>query len=242
MSKFIQIVVGLFLIMTTSGIAFGGELAVFHSKLDAAYAPYRASLSLTNKKNKEKEALQKMNSSLKKWVALNKAYLNNPPAPYNDSPLWRSTLPKMEAIMKKGIQQVEAGRVKEGHETIEKIRSLLGKLRKSVNIHTFSDYLNTYHTEMEHLVSVKYSKQTLTGDKLIKVREKLAVIRFLMGEVKANSPQKYAGNREFTKALNGNVKLLKLLHNSINNGEINKVLALLKKVKPAYGKLFIKFG
>jgi hypothetical protein len=237
-----KILLSFLTLMTVSTLTFAGDLANFHNQLDEAYAPYRMSLSLTNKKDKQEAALKAMNGFFKKWSALSDKYLQNPPAPYNESPLWSETITRSTEIMKKGIQEVKSGNLKKGHETIEAIRDMLGKLRNSVSIRVFSDYINTYHTEMEHLVTVKYSKQNLNSDNIIKIREKVAILRFLMNEIKAAAPEKYSQNAEFQKSLGGNVKLLKMLHESLQKADKNKVLAILPKVKPAYGKLFVKFG
>jgi hypothetical protein len=242
MSNLKKILLGFLTFMMVSTAAIAGDLATFHNKLDEAYAPYRMSLSLTNKTDKQKEALNKMNGFLKKWSALSNTYLQNPPAPYNESPLWNETITKTTEIMKLGIKKVKAGNLKAGHETIEAIRDMLAKLRNSVSIRIFSDYINSYHTEMEHLVHVKYSKQNLNSNTIIKLREKVAVLRFLLNELKSAAPKKYSQNDEFKKILNGNIKLLEMLHKSLEKGDKNKVLAILPKVKPAYGKLFVKFG
>ncbi|MBT4290063.1 MAG: hypothetical protein HOD92_22285 [Deltaproteobacteria bacterium] len=242
MFSFKKILPVFLMFVMVSSIGFAGDLANFHNKLDEAYAPYRMSLSLTNKKDKQEAAIKTMNAFTKKWAALSSTYLNNPPAPYNESPLWKSTITKTSEVMKEGLTLVKAGKLKAGHKTIEAIRGMLGKLRKSVSIRNFSDYVNTYHTEMEHLVGVKYSKQNLNAKAIIKLREKVAVLRFLMNEAKAATPKKYSENATFQKFLNGNIKLLQLLHQSLEKGDKNKVLAILPKIKPAYGKLFIKFG
>ncbi len=242
MIKLNQLIISMLVLLMVSTTGYAGELSTFHDALDDAYAPYRMSLPLTKKKDNQQAALKKMNEFMTKWAALSDKYLNNPPAPYNQSPLWKEAMTRTPQIMRDGISKVEAGEIKKGHEIIEEIRDLLGKLRFSVNIRTFSDYVNTYHIEMERLVKIKHSKKSLTPENIIKVREKVALLSFLMHEAKAAAPEKYVNNEKFQKFLNGNVKLLSTLRTSLEKGEVKKILALLSKIKPAYKKLFVNFG
>ena len=242
MAKLNQLMITMLALLMVSTVSFAGELSTFHDVLDDAYAPYRKSLPLTKKKENQQAALKQMNAFMTKWATLSDKYLGNPPAPYNQSPLWKDTITRVAQIMQDGISKVEAGEIQKGHEIIEEIRDLLGSLRASVSIRTFSDYVNTYHTEMERLVKIKHNKKSLTPENIIKVREKVAVLSFLMNEAKLAAPAKYQQNEDFQKYLNGNIKLLAALHTSLEKGDVNKVLALLKKIKPAYKKLFVNFG
>ena len=68
MFSFKKILPVFLMFVMVSSIGFAGDLANFHNKLDEAYAPYRMSLSLTNKKDKQEAAIKTMNAFTKNTV------------------------------------------------------------------------------------------------------------------------------------------------------------------------------
>lgn len=236
------VVISLILMFFMGNSAFANSLDSFHQQLNDAYGHYRFSLSLTNKKNKLAPALKQVKAFDAKWTKLVKKYQSAPPAPYGESPLWNQTLKEVTKINKKALKELNNKQPKVAHETLEKTRTLLAALRKSVSIHVFSDYVDVYHHEMEVLVRRKYEKKKLDDATIITMREQLAVMTFLMNEAKANAPESYLKSKNFQKYIKGNVTLLKMLKQALEKKDEKKIKALLKKVKPAYGKLFVNFG
>jgi hypothetical protein len=220
---------------------FAGSLGDFHAKLNDAYGQYRKALVLTNKK-KQQESMKALKGFDSAMNALSDEYLSSPPAPYNESPLWKGVLSEISEINAKAMKELEANKIHESHVTLEKTRALLSSLRKSVGIRTFSDWVNDYHHAMELLVRKKYGTKKLDDSVIMEIREKLAVMSYLMHEVKAYAPESYSKNSKFQTILKGNLTLMDMLQDALVKKDEAKIKSLLKKVKPAYAKLFINFG
>lgn len=226
--------------LTASGLDSGKEIKEFNNQITKAYADYRMALFQTSKKD-SKASLKFAQQFSQKWQIIRDQYQDNPPAVYALDPLWKSTVASISRISLEGVNEVKQNELEKAHETLEAIRDLLGDLRKRNNTITFSDHVNKYHEQMEAVLSLKLS-DSISSDQLKQLREYLAVLDYLMAELKDSAPKSYLSNSEFNKLLKGNFSALANLRKAIDNesnGVIKKAISLLK---PAYAKLFVKFG
>ena len=240
----------LFLLLILSGLLVfntqasdnnsGRFIKEFNQQLGSAYSDYRMVLFQTNKKV-QNASLKFGNQFFKKWQQIREKYEDAPPAVYALDPTWKLTIKKIKKIAQQGIQEIKQNELAEAHETLEAIRDLLGDLRKRNGAVIFSDHVNKYHEHMEAVLDTKLSG-SISSSQLNALREKLAVLDFLMDELKHNAPVEYQSNAEFNKLLNGNFKVLEGLRTAIESGSVTEITKALKAVKPPYAKLFIKFG
>ena len=149
---------------------------------------------------------------------------------------------KVAQIVQQGINEIKEGEVPQAHEILESIRDNLSEMRRRNNVITFSDHVNNYHEQMEHLLKKKYTVETLTSKAIVHIRESLAVLEYLAKKIQRNAPTDYLNNTEFREIIEGNYLVLKMLRNGVDEKERQKIIQAIQKLKPAYAKLFIKFG
>jgi hypothetical protein len=77
---------------------------------------------------------------------------------------------------------------------------------------------------------------------LIMIHEELAVLEYLAEEMKANAPVEYLKNEGFIQLMNGVMGSVKNLRQAVNEKKPDNILKAIKKLKPAYAKVFVKFG
>ena len=95
---------------------------------------------------------------------------------------------------------------------------------------------------MEYLLKRKYTTETLTTEAIRHIRESLAILEYLAKKIQINAPADYLNNPEFREYLEGNEAVLRTLRNALDEKAHLKIIQTIEKLKPAYAKLFIKFG
>lgn len=223
------------------GIASTGEAAVgrfdqFLSDVDSAYAAYRTALFQTNKG--DAAASEQANEAFAQaWEGVIAAYDEQPPEPFGSDPDWLATLLAIKAIAARSAEEIRAGDLGRAHETLEAIRDELGALRKRNHVIVFSDHVNDYHEVMEELLLLE--KPAKNPDL---VRERLAVLRYLAGVIRAAAPPEYRADETYAALERGLFDSLEALRRALAGGDPAAVAKAVRGLKPAYAKLFLKFG
>jgi hypothetical protein len=164
--------------------ALAGPVADFERDLTAIYAHYRAALFQTNQNNKA--ATEKAIADFEAgWTRVVLARRASPPPQYADDPKWTETLGKVDAVLIQAKADMARGELAKAHETLEAIRDLIGYLHLRNGIVTFSDRMNAYHEQMEHLVEGSWP---VDADGLGKLREETAVLAHLAAELERFKP------------------------------------------------------
>lgn len=213
-----------------------GPAQDFERELRAVYAHYRAALFRTNTGNKEatEAALAKTADGIaalaNKWPAA--------PPQYADDPKFKATLAAVSAIVQAAMDQSRQGKLGEAHETLEKIRDELANLRRRNGVIVFSDRMNAYHSQMEKILLSKYEGFDQRG--VNELRGDVAVLAYLLDDIAANPPPDK--DAAFDKALAGVSSSLEELSASIRAVDVPAIKAALKKLKPAYSRLFLNYG
>jgi len=213
----------------------------FQQDVNKAYAIYRVALFQTNKKNQQK-SLESTFSFQQQWLAITEKYSAAPPEVYATDPLWRPTLVNIGDITALSIREILAEKLSDAHETLEAIRDELGALRQRNQVITFSDYVNNYHEAMESLLFLGLKPYDINDKGLLLIREELAVLDYLADKMKENAPAEYLKKEKFNKAMQGVFSSLKNLRQAINAKNPDKVVKAINGLKPAYAKIFVKFG
>jgi hypothetical protein len=216
-------------------------LKQFQQEVNKAYASYRMALFQTNKKN-QKKSLESAVNFQQQWQNIIEKYLEAPPCVYANDPEWEDTLVVIGNINGMGIQEIMVERLNDAHETLEAIRDELGALRQRNQVSTFSDHVNNYHEAMESLLQLGLKPSDIDKKTLLTLHEDLAVLEYLAEKMKENAPVEYLKNQDFNQAMNGVFGSLKNLRQALNEKKPENISKAIKKLKPAYAKVFVKFG
>lgn len=208
--------------------------------MQAAYVPYRAALFKTSGKS-QPEAQQAMAQAQQAWKGIAERFAAKPAAPYDRDAEFASTLNKVAAVYDKAAGEIDAGKLPQAHDTLEAARDMMAALRQRNGIIVFSDHMNAYHAEMEHLL-IEGPKQLAGPQGIALLTAQAGVLEYLAKQLRAQAPAALVQNAEFGA-------LLKDVEASVQNvmkAALSQDAAALKdamgKVKAPYSKLFLKFG
>ena len=208
--------------------------------VQSAYAPYRAALFRTNGKS-QPEAQLAIAQAQQAWKGVMERYAAKPLAPYDRDADFAATLAKVSAVYDKAAAEIGAGKLPEAHETLEEARDVLAAMRQRNGVVVFSDHMNAYHAEMEHLLIE--GPKILTGPQgVAQLTAQAGVLEYLVKQLRAQAPAALRQNAEFETLL----KDVEVSVQAVKNAALNQDAAALKdamgKVKAPYSKLFLKFG
>jgi hypothetical protein len=208
--------------------------------VQAAYGPYRAALFRTNGKS-QPEAQQAIAQAQQAWKGVTERYAAKPPAPYDRDTDFAASLAKVNAVYDKAAVEIGAGKLPEAHETLEEARDVLAAMRQRNGVVVFSDHMNAYHAEMEHLL-IEGPKILAGPQGLAQLTAQAGVLEYLVKQLRAQAPAALRQNAEFEtllKDVEGSVQAVK---NAALNQDATALKAAMEKVKVPYSKLFLKFG
>lgn len=212
----------------------------FTDAMQAAYVPYRAALFRTNGKSQE-EAAKAVEQAQQAWQALRRQVGTKPPPPYERDAKFDATLAQVATVYERAAGEVRANQLSAAHETLEAVRGLLAELRQSNNVVVFSDAMNAYHAQMEHLL--EDGSKALTDDAAwMEWMARVGVLEYLGGALRSNAPAALLADADFEahlKAVQGSVAALRsasLAHDA------TAVREALGKLKGPYSRMFLKFG
>ncbi len=218
--------------------AFAGPVSDFENDLRAAYGDYRSALFFTNA-NKPEAAVKAVDGFRQKWKLLAADKAGAPPQ-YTDDPEYKATLAKVGAIADTAADEVAAGKLPQAHTTLEAIRDEIGSLHERNGIITFSDRMNTYHAEMEHVLGKDYG--TFDAAALAELREDAAVLAYLADDVASHPPADAAGNPDFITLLEPFQLSVVAVQQAARSGDAAAAKKAIGGLKGPYSKLFLKFG
>lgn len=214
-----------------------GPMQDFERQLNAAYAHYRAALLQTNLKNKD--ATQAAIAAFEKGWSEIAGRKSSPPPQYAEDAKWGDTLEQVTKVLAAAKAEAAQGDLTKSHNTLEAIRDLIGDLRQRNGVTSFSDRINTYHEHMEVVVEGKYASDP---EGMAKLREDVAVLIFLAKEVEKFKPATFGGDDVFKQVLSGMLASVTALQAAVRSGESARIEELRKALKPAYSKLFARYG
>jgi soluble cytochrome b562 len=218
--------------------SLAGPVAEFETALRTAYADYRAALFHTNSKNAE-ASVKAIAAFDEKWSALSTKYASPPPQ-YADDAKWSETFAKVKFIVDHAEVVAAKGDLADAHEMLEEVRDVIEALHLRNGIIGFSERMNAFHHQMEEVLTKKYDGLTPAG--LGALREDMAVLAYFAAELKKFPPAEAAGNAEFANGLEAVIDSVAAVQAAARAGDPARAKEALAKVKPAYAKLFLKFG
>lgn len=216
-----------------AGAALAGPYSDSEARLADAYADYRAALFQTNQRNKQATEASLM-SFQAKWLALSAAWSQSPPPQYAGDPRLSETLADVARTGEEARTLAASGDLAGSHDLLEKIRDAIGSLRGRNGVLSFSDRMNAYHEVMEHLLE---ARDASPGE----IAEQAAVLAYLAKAIGDNAP-KTADKAAFEAAFEPLQASVAALRTAARSGDRTAIDAARKALKPAYSRLFLRFG
>lgn len=208
--------------------------------MQQAYAPYRAALFRTNSQA-QAESVQAIAQARQAWQSIIERFGKQPPLPYAGDAAFGSTLADVARVYVQAAHEIEAGQLTQAHETLERVRDLLAELRQRNGVVVYSDHMNAYHAEMEHVLQ-QGKALAATPEGRLTLIERVGVLGYLADRLRSEAPSSLAGNASFTQALSSleaSVSALRRAALAQDPAAIGQALGQLKK---PYSQLFLKFG
>ena len=220
-------------------VASAGPIAEFDAAFRQTYADYRTALAITNTPNRDKSETA-VAAFQTKWAALVAKYRNSPPPQFAEDAQWGETLDAVTAIVARANADVAKGDVPAAHLTLEAVRERFGDLRARNGVVAYSDRIDAFHHLMEQVVSKPYGG--FAGAGLTELVEDVAVLSYLGDELKKLPPPDAVKAVDFAPTLAALLDAVHALRAAARSGEAETIKGARSKVKPAFGKLFVKFG
>ncbi|TPE51442.1 hypothetical protein [Amaricoccus solimangrovi] len=213
-----------------------GKAGEFDTAFSDMYASYRSALFETNagKAESARGALEALDSQL---GALAATYGAAPPPRYAEDPSWSGTLASAQGMVATATREAEEGRLPEAHESLEGVRDLFWELDRRNGAQSFSDRMNAYHAEMETILGRDLG--TLGAEEVATLREQAAVLAYLAGEVTRAPHPGGPGYEELAGRFTASVEAMLA---AARSGDPERIRAAAAGLKPAYSRLFLKFG
>jgi hypothetical protein len=208
--------------------------------MQAAYGPYRTALFKTNS-NSQAEALVALNEAQRSWNQLALKFGSTPPAPYDRDRAFGTSIDEVSKVYAKASEQVAANQLSAAHETLEAARDVLAELRRRNQIVVYSDHMNAFHTEMEHVI-IEGPKILSQQSGMQQLTEQVGVLVYLSKKLVTEAPAVYSANAEFKNSLAALEKSVADLRTALFSQNTEAVKEAMKKLKQPYSKMFLKFG
>lgn len=208
--------------------------------MQAAYVPYRAALFRTNSKA-QAESEQAVAQAQQAWQSLTTRFAAKPPPPYERDAQFAASLAQVAAVYERAAQQVRDKQLGEAHETLEQVRELMAGLRQRNDVVVYSDTMNAYHAEMEHVLQQGPQEMTAAqGPMLLMAR--VGTLDYLVRRLRTQAPASLLRDAEFMPLLQGVEASVAGLRTAVLSQDAGAVRDAIGKLKGPYSRLFLKFG
>lgn len=208
--------------------------------MQAAYVPYRAALFRTNSKA-QLESEQAIAQAQQAWKALSERFGAKPPAPYDKDAQFASTLAQVSALYERAAKEARANQLPEAHETLEQVRDLVAELRKRNEVVVYSDAMNAYHAEMEHILT-DGTKTLAAPQGQMLLMGQVGALEYLARRLRADAPAALMRDAEFGTHLQAVEASVAQLRQAVLGGDAAAVREAISKLKGPYSRMFLKYG
>jgi len=217
-------------------VAAAGPFADFEGQLRDAYGNYRQALFLSNQ-DKAGPAAQALQDFSDKWLVLVRAWGQNPPPQYADDPAFSQTLATVNKAIDKAQLAMTDGNLTAAHGDLEAVRGALGDLHLRNGLMGFSDRVNAYHVQMEKVLKGEFAG----ADGMAQLAIEAGALQWLAQNIAAH-PSSDVDDPAYAPLVKGLQDSVAGLVKAIKSGDLKAALEARGKLKPAYAKLFAKFG
>ena len=208
--------------------------------MQKTYGPYRVALFKTNN-NAQDDSRQAVAQAQQGWNQIITQYGAKPPVPYAGDAEFANSLAEVSKVYVKAAEEIEKNQLTQAHDTLEHAREVMADMRHRNQVIVYSDHMNAYHAQMEHVLID--SEKTLAGPNgMLQLTAQVGALEFLAARLKSEAPADYLKNDEFNALYKAVDKSVADLKAALFTQDAAKVKEAISKVKGPYSKMFIKFG
>jgi hypothetical protein len=164
-----------------------------------------------------------------------------PPAPYDRDPRFAATLSEVGTVYERAAAQVGQQQLAEAHDTLEAARDLLADLRRRNQVVIYSDHMNAYHAEMEHVLG-EGPKLLAQPQGAMQLMARAGALEYLAGRLDSEAPETLRAQPEFGKLVEAVQQTVAALKAALLAGDNAAAATALGQIKKPYSQLFLKFG
>jgi hypothetical protein len=208
--------------------------------MQQAYGSYRAVLFRTNS-GSVAESQQAMGQTQTAWAQIVGQFGARPAAPYDRDAKFSASLSEVTAVYAKAADEINKGQLAAAHETLERARDVLAELRQRNNVVVFSDHMNAYHAQMEHVL-IEGAKLIDQPKGLLMLTAQAGALEYLSTQMGLQAPASLTSNPEFMASLKAVQQSVADLKGALLAQDASAVKAAIGKIKGPYSKMFLKFG
>lgn len=223
-----------------AGAAAANAADAVTDAVNEAYAPYRAALFRTNSKA-QAESTQAIGAARDAWRRLSERFGAKPPPPYDRDQAFAETLAKVSAVYDRAADEIREERLADAHETLEQARDLMAELRRRNGVVTYSDHMNAYHEQMEHVL-IDGAKLLDSPNGLAKLTAQAGVLEYLAARLRSEAPPALAKEAEFGRLVAQVQASVVALREAVFAQDPKAAREAMKQIKRPYSQLFLKFG
>ncbi|MBK6714339.1 MAG: hypothetical protein IPG57_04360 [Burkholderiales bacterium] len=218
----------------------------FTDAVQATYPAYRSVLFKTNSATQE-ECRQALAQAQSAWQQVAGRFAAGAPTPYDRDTQTSATLREVAAVYAQAGAEIERNQLKEAHETLEKVRDLLAAMRQRNQVVVFSDHMNAYHEQMEHVLTagpglLGGSGASGTSGSFTALALEVGALQHLAGRLSSQADAGLRANPEFNTLLKAVQQSVADLRAAVLAQDAAAAKAALGKVKGPYSRLFLRFG
>ena len=208
--------------------------------MQKTYGPYRVALFKTNN-NAQDDSRQAVAQAQQGWNQIITQYAAKPPVPYAGDAEFANSLAEVSKVYVEAAEEIEKNQLTQAHDTLEHAREVMADMRHRNQVIVYSDHMNAYHAQMEHVLID--GEKTLAGPNgMLQLTAQVGALEFLAARLKSEAPADYLKNDEFLGAYKAVDKSVADLKAALFSQDVAKVKEAISKIKGPYSKMFIKFG
>ncbi len=215
----------------------------FTDAVQATYPAYRSVLFKTSSATQE-ECRQALAQAQSAWQQVAGRFAAGAPTPYDRDTQTSATLREAAAVYAQAGAEIERNQLKEAHETLEKVRDLLAAMRQRNQVVVFSDHMNAYHEQMEHVLTAGPGLLggSGTSGSFTALALEVGALQHLAGRLSSQADAGLRANPEFNTLLKAVQQSVADLRAAVLAQDAAAAKAALGKVKGPYSRLFLRFG
>jgi hypothetical protein len=208
--------------------------------LQSAYVPYRAALFRTNSKA-QLESEQAIAQAQLTWKSISERFGAKPPVPYDRDPQFAHSLAQVAAVYERCAQQIRDRQLPQAHETLEQARELMAELRRRNDVIVYSDHMNAYHAEMEHVLDRAGQGLGAPQDSMV-LMGRVGTLDYLARRLRSEAPAALLRDAEFTPLLAAVEASVAAFRAAVLSQDAAATRAAIGKLKGPYSRMFLKYG
>lgn len=219
--------------------ALGGPIADFEARMRGAYAQYRTALIAADAGDRHASA-KAVAGFLDDWTGVIKTYGLTPPPHYAEDVDWPGMLDSIRDMAEDARSSLARDDVGDARHSLKEIRDVLADLRRRNGRIAFEDRLKAFHEQMEWAVDADFARADAAQRTVL--REQAAVMLYLVGAIRRTAPNHVTDADDYGTLVDTLATAVEAFHDALAGSDRSAMAKTAKDVRPAYIRLFRKYG